>query len=181
MPRRWPCGSSRRSWDRHRPAGPRLFLGESGEPSRKKISAWALEADFDATHVVSNTFELEWPPRSGKIQEFPEVDKAAWWTIDEARTKLHKAQVPLLDALAEVLENGDAVRAANRSTPAQQARSAIGAGEHTGPTAHLAPGCVQANLVVLPKAAAEDFITFAERNPKTVPHRGSHRTRHRGS
>ena len=151
------------------PAGPRLFFGEFGEPSRKKISAWALEADFDATHVVSNTFELEWPPRSGQVQEFPEVDKAAWWTIDEARTKLHKAQVPLLDALAEALEDGDAERAAARAVAAQRARLAIRAGEHTGPTAHLAPSCVQANLVVLPKAVAPDFVTFAERNPRPCP------------
>ena len=151
------------------PTGSRRFLGEFGAAGRKRISAWALKADFDATHVVSNTFELEWPPRSGKVQEFPEVDKAAWWTIDEARTKLHKAQVPLLDALAEVLEDGDAVRAATRSAPARQARLAIGAGEHTGPTAHLAPGCLQANLVVLPKAVAPDFITFAERNPRPCP------------
>ena len=87
------------------PDGSRLFLGEFGPPSRKRISAWALEADFDATHVASNTFELEWPPRSGQIQEFPEVDRAAWWTIDTARTKIHKGQAPILDALLAVLED----------------------------------------------------------------------------
>ena len=152
------------------PAGPRLFLGEFGEPNRKRISAWVLEADFDATHVVSNTFELEWPPRSGTVQEFPEVDKAAWWTIDEARTKLHKAQVPLLDALVEVLaDGGDTAAGPVRAVAARRARLAIRAGEHPGPTAHLAPGCVQANLVVLPKAVASDFIAFAERNPKPCP------------
>ena len=87
------------------PDGPRLFLGEFGPRSRKRISAWALEADFDATQVVSNTFELEWPPRSGLVREFPEVDKAAWWTIDEARTKLHKGQAPILDALLAALDD----------------------------------------------------------------------------
>ena len=87
------------------PDGPRLFLGEFGQPSRKRISAWMLEADFDATHVASNTFELEWPPRSGQVREFPEVDKAAWWTVDAARTKLHKGQVPILDALLDVLDD----------------------------------------------------------------------------
>ena len=87
------------------PDGPKLFLGEFGQSGRKRISAWALAADFDATHVVSNTFELEWPPRSGQIREFPEVDEAAWWTVDTARTKLHKGQVPLLDALTEALAN----------------------------------------------------------------------------
>ena len=80
------------------PDGSRLFLGEFGPPSRKRISAWVLEADFDATHVVSNTFELEWPPGSGQVHQYPEVDKAAWWTIDAARTKLHKGQLPILDA-----------------------------------------------------------------------------------
>ena len=152
------------------PAGSRLFLGEFGEPSRKKISAWALEADFDATHIVSNTFELEWPPRSGQVQEFPEVDKAAWWTIDEARTKLHKGQAPLLEALVKVLaDGGDTPAEPARTGAAQRARLAMRSGEHTGPTAHLAPGCVQANLVVLPKAVAPDFITFAERNPRPCP------------
>ena len=87
------------------PDGSRHFLGEFGPASRKRISAWALEADFDATHMVSNTFELEWPPRSGQIREYPEVDKAAWWTVDAARTKLHKGQLPLLDALLAALDD----------------------------------------------------------------------------
>lgn len=85
------------------PQGPLVFVGEVGQPSRKLISAWALEADFDATRIVSNTFELEWPPRSGLIREFPEADRAAWWTIETARTKLHKAQTPLLKALTAAL------------------------------------------------------------------------------
>ena len=152
------------------PDGSRRFLGEFGQSSRKQISAWALEADFDATHAVSNTFELEWPPGSGQVREFPEVDKAAWWTIDSARTKLHKGQAPLLDAFTEFLEDsGHETHDAARAVAARRARSAIRAGEHTGPTAHLAPGCVQANLVVLPRAVASDFIAFAERNPKPCP------------
>ena len=152
------------------PEGPRLFLGEFGPASRKRISAWVMEADFDATHVASNTFELEWPPGSGQVRQYPEVDKAAWWTIDEARTKLHKGQLPLLDALVEVLEDGGAgARDATGAISAQRARLLIRAGEHTGPTAHLAPGCVQANLVVLPRALASDFVTFAARNPKPCP------------
>jgi predicted NUDIX family NTP pyrophosphohydrolase len=87
------------------PDGTRRFLGEFGASGRKRISAWALAGDFDATHAVSNTFELEWPPRSGRIQEFPEVDRAAWWTIETARTKIHKGQAPLLDALLAVLDD----------------------------------------------------------------------------
>ena len=152
------------------PEGSRLFLGEFGPPSRKRISAWVIEADFDAAHVVSNTFELEWPPGSGRIREYPEVDKAAWWTIDSARTKLHKGQLPLLDALAAVLEDGGAGTCdTTPAVSARRARLAIRAGEHAGPTAHLAPGCVQANLVVLPRADASDFVTFAARNPKPCP------------
>lgn len=92
------------------PDGPRLFLGEFGPPSRKRISAWALEADFDATQVASITFELEWPPRSGQIQEFPEVDRAAWWTTETARTKMHKGQAPILDALLAVIDDRGAGR-----------------------------------------------------------------------
>ncbi len=151
------------------PDGSRLFLGEFGAPGRKRISAWALDANFDATHVVSNTFELEWPPRSGQVQEFPEVDRAAWWTTEEARTKIHRAQVPILDALDEVLAAGEAESHATRADSARRARSAIRAGEHTGPTADLAPGCVQANLVVLPRSVAADFVDFAARNPKPCP------------
>ena len=150
------------------PTGPRIFLGEFGQSGRKRISAWALAADFDATRVVSNTFELEWPPRSGQIQEFPEVDKAAWWTVDAARTKLHKGQAPILDALAEALDD-HGLEAGDPVTAAQRARLRIRAGEHTGPTAHLAPGCIQANLVVLPRAVASDFVAFATRNPKPCP------------
>ena len=87
------------------PDGSRTFLGEFGQSGHKRISAWALEADFDATHAVSNTFDLEWPPRSGQIHQYPEVDKAAWWTLDAARTKMHKGQAPILDALLAVLND----------------------------------------------------------------------------
>jgi len=67
--------------------------------SGKVLTVWAAEGDLDAAACVSNTFELEWPPRSGRIQEFPEIDRAAWWGIDDARTKLVGGQVPLLDRL----------------------------------------------------------------------------------
>ena len=108
--------------------------------------------------------------RLGQVREYPEVDKAAWWTIDSARTKLHKGQLPLLDALAEVLEDkGAGTGSTTRAVSAQRARLLIRAGEHAGPTAHLATGCVQANLVVLPRAVASDFVTFAARNPKPCP------------
>jgi predicted NUDIX family NTP pyrophosphohydrolase len=63
------------------------------------LTVWAAEGDLDAATAVSNTFTLEWPPRSGRMQEFPEIDRAAWLPVDEARAKLVKGQVPLLDRL----------------------------------------------------------------------------------
>ncbi|MCZ2860006.1 NUDIX domain-containing protein [Blastococcus sp. VKM Ac-2987] len=67
---------------------------------RKLLAVWAGEGDLDANAIISNTFELEWPPRSGRRQEFPEIDRAAWFDLDSARTKLVKAQLPFLDRLA---------------------------------------------------------------------------------
>jgi len=69
----------------------------------KIVQAWYLQGDVDAAAVRSNTFTLEWPPRSGTLREFPEVDKAAWFSLGEARTKVHKGQVTLIDELASRL------------------------------------------------------------------------------
>jgi predicted NUDIX family NTP pyrophosphohydrolase len=74
-------------------------LGEVRQSGGKRLTVWAAEGDFDAAAAVSNTFSLEWPPRSGRVQEFPEIDRAAWTTLDEARVKLVQGQVPLLDRL----------------------------------------------------------------------------------
>ncbi|CAN5141627.1 NUDIX domain-containing protein [soil metagenome] len=82
------------------PAVPFVSLGEFRQSSGKVIVVFAAEADFEVDEVVSNTFETEWPPRSGKRQSFPEIDRAEWVTVDDARTKLVKGQLPLLDALA---------------------------------------------------------------------------------
>ena len=65
----------------------------------KIVRAWAIEADCDAASIVSNVFSMEWPPRSGKSQEFPEVDKAAWFGMAEARGRINAAQAALLDEL----------------------------------------------------------------------------------
>lgn len=81
------------------PAGEPLPLGTVKNKSGKLIFAWALEGDFDLTAFKSNTFSLEWPPRSGKIREFPEVDRAAFFPLAEARTKLHAAEEPFLERL----------------------------------------------------------------------------------
>jgi predicted NUDIX family NTP pyrophosphohydrolase len=74
-------------------------LGSVRQPGGKVVHAWALEGDLDAAAIRSNTFSMEWPPRSGRMQQFPEVDRAAWFTLDEARVKMLKGQLPLLDAL----------------------------------------------------------------------------------
>jgi predicted NUDIX family NTP pyrophosphohydrolase len=91
----------------------REFLEETGSPvdgefkalapvkqrGGKVVSLWAVEGDIDPETIRSNSFEMEWPPRSGKRQQFPEVDRAAWFSTDEARTKLNAGQVPALDEL----------------------------------------------------------------------------------
>jgi predicted NUDIX family NTP pyrophosphohydrolase len=78
-------------------------LGECRVTRVKVLTVWACEGDLDAGACRSNTFELEWPPRSGRMQEFPEIDRAAWFAVDEARAKLVKGQVPFLDRLLEQL------------------------------------------------------------------------------
>ncbi len=69
----------------------------------KTLTVWAAEGDLDADAVVSNTFSLEWPPRSGQVQEFPEIDRAAWLDLDTARRKLVRGQLAFLDRLADTL------------------------------------------------------------------------------
>ncbi len=86
------------------PSGPMVELGEVRQSGGKVVTAWALEADIDVTRIESNTFEIEWPPRSGRKQEFPEADRAEWLDIETARRKLVKGQVPLLDALLERID-----------------------------------------------------------------------------
>jgi predicted NUDIX family NTP pyrophosphohydrolase len=78
-------------------------LGDLRTTSSKVLTVWAAEGDLDAGACVSNTFELEWPPRSGRIQHFPEIDRAAWFSIADAREKLVKGQVGFLDRLQEQL------------------------------------------------------------------------------
>lgn len=85
------------------PTGELLALGELRQSSSKWVSAWAVEGDLDTTALRSNTFEMEWPPRSGQLQQFPEVDRAEWFTVELAAVKLHKGQVPFLDRLRAVL------------------------------------------------------------------------------
>jgi predicted NUDIX family NTP pyrophosphohydrolase len=87
------------------PSGEAIDLGSLRQPSGKIIRAWAIEADMDVSKILSNTFEMEWPPRSGRIAEFPEVDRAGWFEIGTAREKLVRGQQPFLDrvvALASI-------------------------------------------------------------------------------
>jgi predicted NUDIX family NTP pyrophosphohydrolase len=82
-------------------------LGDVRQSGGKVLTVWAAAGDLDAETSVSNTFELEWPPRSGRIQQFPEIDRSAWLPLADARVALVKGQVPLLDRLAEHLERAD--------------------------------------------------------------------------
>jgi len=99
------------------PAAKREFLEETGQlvdglfiklspvklKSGKMVHAWAVEGDIDHNTVTSNVFEIEWPPRSGKMATFPEVDRAAWFDVDEALVKVNAAQVKLIEELSLIL------------------------------------------------------------------------------
>jgi len=78
-------------------------LGEVRQAGGKVVEAWALPGDLDVTRVTSNTFEIEWPPRSGRKQQFPEVDRAGWFDAEAARHKLLPAQGAFIDRLEERL------------------------------------------------------------------------------
>jgi predicted NUDIX family NTP pyrophosphohydrolase len=78
-------------------------LGELVQPSRKVVAAWAVAGDVDPAKLVSNTVEIEWPPRSGRKSRFPEVDRAQWFSIDEARRKILPGQRGFLDRLMELI------------------------------------------------------------------------------
>jgi predicted NUDIX family NTP pyrophosphohydrolase len=85
------------------PPGELVALGEVRQRSGKRVSAWAAEGDLDPAAVRSNTFAVEWPPRSGRMQEFPEVDRAGWFAPDDARRLLVPAQAAFVDRLVEHL------------------------------------------------------------------------------
>jgi predicted NUDIX family NTP pyrophosphohydrolase len=88
------------------PADELVPLGDVRVTSGKVLTVWAAEGDLDASATRSNTFELEWPPRSGRVQEFPEIDRADWFGLDAARPKLVKGQVPFLDRLRDAVARG---------------------------------------------------------------------------
>jgi len=82
------------------PRGPFIALTPVKQAGGKVVAAWAFEGDGDAAAIRSNTFSLEWPRGSGRFQDFPEVDRAAWFSLDEARRKILRGQAPLLEELA---------------------------------------------------------------------------------
>jgi predicted NUDIX family NTP pyrophosphohydrolase len=85
------------------PDGPLIELGQIRQKSGKVVLGWAVEGDLDPATSVSNTYEMEWPPRSGRIQSFPEIDRVEWFGMAEARTRLKAAQVPFLERLEAAL------------------------------------------------------------------------------
>lgn len=86
------------------PYGEYIQLSAVKQKAGKIVYAWAVETDFDIASLVSNTFTIEWPPRSGKMKEFPEVDKAAWYSISQAKEKINPAQAALIDELQKLLQ-----------------------------------------------------------------------------
>jgi predicted NUDIX family NTP pyrophosphohydrolase len=85
------------------PSGEPVALGTVRQPSGKRLTVFALAGDLDATAIVSNTFPLEWPRGSGRIREFPEIDRAAWFGPADARRAVVRGQVPFLDRLDDLL------------------------------------------------------------------------------
>jgi len=80
-----------------------IDIGSVRQKAGKVVQAWAADGDFDPAELRSNTFTMQWPPRSGRTQTFPEVDRAGWFSLEEAREKLIPAQAPFLDRLAAAL------------------------------------------------------------------------------
>ena len=85
------------------PPGDLIDLGDVRQKAGKVVTAWAAEGDIDAAAVRSNTFRMEWPPRSGRWATFPEIDRAGWFGVEEARQKLNAAQAELIDRLLDRL------------------------------------------------------------------------------
>jgi predicted NUDIX family NTP pyrophosphohydrolase len=102
-----PLAAARREFDEELgtppPEGPLVDLGEVRQAGGKRVVAWALGGDLDVDEITSNTFEMVWPPRSGRLQSFPEIDRAGWFSVDDARVKLLSGQRPFLDRLVALV------------------------------------------------------------------------------
>lgn len=104
-----PIAAARREFEEEMgspPSGDFVELGTIKQPSGKVVHAFTAASDFDVTTVRSNLFSLEWPPKSGKFADFPEVDRAGWFSIDEARVKILKGQQPFIDRLLALVSSG---------------------------------------------------------------------------
>ena len=100
-----PLDAARREFEEetsHRPDGIVHPLTPVTQKSGKAVSAWAVEGDFDPARLRSNTFEIEWPPKSGRTQAFPEVDRAGWFELEEASRRIRPEQRPFLDEISRI-------------------------------------------------------------------------------
>ena len=97
------------------PHGNFLELGTVKQAGGKVVTVWAFEGDCDPAHLMSNRFELEWPPHSGRLVEFPEVDRGNWFSIANARKYILKSQEPFLDMLCRLLHPAEETRAEPKS------------------------------------------------------------------
>ena len=102
-----PLAAARREFEEETgsppPDGPVIDLGEVRQASGKRVVAWAVEGDFDPAELKSNTYKVQWPPRSGQWRTFPEVDRAEWFDLETARAKLVRAQAAFIDRLEREL------------------------------------------------------------------------------
>lgn len=107
-PHEEPLAAARREFEEEfgtpPPDAPLRELGTIRQRNGKQVTAWAVECDFDVATLVSNTFEIEWPPKSGRRQAFPEIDRAQWFDLETARTKMIAGQDALLDRLRAALD-----------------------------------------------------------------------------
>jgi predicted NUDIX family NTP pyrophosphohydrolase len=87
----------------HRPHGELIPLGSARQPSGKVVHVWAVQGEWDPAELKSNTFEMEWPARSERRQSFPEIDRAAWFSVADARLKILKGQAIFIDRLLEMI------------------------------------------------------------------------------
>lgn len=88
----------------YRPSGDFIQLPTIRQKGHKTVHCWAIQGELDADNIVSNMFEMEWPPRSGKMKAFPEIDRAGWFPIDTAREKINERQVRFIDELEKLID-----------------------------------------------------------------------------
>jgi len=128
-----PLAAARREFEEemgHAADGAFLPLEPLKQPSGKLVLAWAVCCDFDPSTLESNTFSMEWPPKSGRQEQFPEVDRAAWFPIDAAKRKILKGQAPFLDQLLakvqDTMRDGRPAETLHAQAPQSRQRSLFG-------------------------------------------------------